>query len=98
MFELVQSHAFEDWIAKLRDRQAKRLIAVRLSRMAIGNFGDAKPLGEGVAELRIHYGPGYRVYYQMRGNQIILLLCGGDKGSQAADIGRARTIAKSWED
>ena len=98
MFELIQSQAFEDWIARLRDRQAKRIIAVRLSRLANGHFGDVKSVGDGVSELRIHFGPGYRVYHQIRGNQVILLLCGGDKDSQAADISRAKAIARSWED
>lgn len=98
MFELVQSRAFEDWLAKLRDRQARVIVAARLARLAAGQAGDAKSLSEGVRELRIHVGPGYRIYYQVRGSRIILLLCGGDKSTQSTDIARARAIARTWED
>jgi putative addiction module killer protein len=77
------------WLSELRDARARAKIAVRLARLAAGNFGDCKPLLEGVWELRIDWGPGYRVYYARAGKMCILLLCGGDKRKQAADIERA---------
>jgi putative addiction module killer protein len=78
-----------EWLAKLRDRQARARVAARLNRLAAGNFGDCKPLESGVWELRVDWGPGYRVYYAMAGRQCVLLLCGGDKRKQAGDIQRA---------
>ena len=98
MYKLLQSSAFKTWIEDLRDRKAKRVIAVRLGRLQEGLFGDAKAVGDGVREARIHFGPGYRVYFQVRGNEIILLLCGGDKSTQSADIVRAKAGAKAWKD
>ena len=80
---------FGEWLRTLRDRQAQVRIAVRIDRIALGLFGDAKPLREGVCELRIDYGPGYRVFYAIAGRTVLLLLCGGDKRTQAADIARA---------
>jgi putative addiction module killer protein len=80
---------FGEWFDGLRDRHAKERIAVRVDRLALGLFGDAKPLREGVRELRIDYGPGYRVYYAIAGRSIVLLLCGGDKRGQRPDITRA---------
>jgi putative addiction module killer protein len=80
---------FGEWFSGLRDSSARAKIAVRLDRLALGNFGDCKPLREGVWELRIDCGPGYRVYYGMVGKECILLLCGGDKRKQTADIARA---------
>jgi putative addiction module killer protein len=74
------------------------LIASRLDRLAYGHAGDAEPVGEGVSELRIHHGPGYRVYFQQRGTTIIVLLCGGDKGSQAKDIKAAKRLASEWSE
>lgn len=97
MFKLVRSAAFENWVNELRDKQARNIIAARLTRLANGAFGDTKTIAEGIRELRIHIGPGYRVYFQQRGNEIILLLCGGDKSTQSADIRRARLIARDWE-
>ena len=78
-----------NWLAELRDAQARARVAARLNRMAAGNFGDCKPLASGVWELRVNWGPGYRVYYAMAGHQCVLLLCGGDKRKQASDIRRA---------
>jgi putative addiction module killer protein len=78
----------------LRNRAAVQRIAVRLSRMQLGNLGDIAPVGEGVSEARIHYGPGYRLYFVRRGEVVIVLLCGGDKSGQARDIERAKTLAK----
>lgn len=84
-----------DWLAGLADAQAKARIAARIARLAVGNFGDCKPVQGGVSELRIDWGPGYRVYFAMAGRQCVLLLCGGDKRKQAADIKRA---VEYWRD
>jgi len=74
------------------------LIFARLDRLAYGHIGDAEPVGGGISELRIHHGPGYRVYFQKRGNTLIILLCGGDKSTQTKDIKQARRLADSWDD
>ena len=74
------------------------MIASRLDRLAQGHAGDVKPIGDGISELRIHYGPGYRVYFQKRGSAIIVLLCAGDKGSQAKDIKTAKHLAEAWSE
>lgn len=97
MFRLKQSETFLKWHRKLEDGKAKALIAIRLHRLAQGHAGDAAPVGDGIYELRVHYGPGYRVYYQHHGETIILLLCGGDKGTQKRDIRSAKRIAGEWE-
>jgi putative addiction module killer protein len=89
-----QSDTFKDWFSDLRDQNAKRRIAQRLVRVQSGLFGDVKPIGEGVSELRIDYGPGYRIYFAQRGAELIILLCGGDKGTQDRDIRTARAMAK----
>ena len=96
MFELKQTETFRKWRTKLRDERAKALIASRLDRLAYGHIGDVGPVGEGISELRIHYGPGYRVYFQRRGNTVLVLLCGGDKGSQTKDIDTAKRLASEW--
>ncbi|KQO75682.1 type II toxin-antitoxin system RelE/ParE family toxin [Rhizobium sp. Leaf262] len=96
MIELRQTTVFARWESRLRDKRARTLIAARLMRLAAGLPGDVEPVGEGVSELRIHHGPGYRVYFQQRGNLLIVLLCGGDKGSQARDIAAAKKLAKEW--
>lgn len=83
MVELRQTETFRKWWTKLRDQRARALVAARLDRLAYGLAGDVQPVGEGISELRIHFGPGYRVYFQQRGTTILVLLCGGDKGSQA---------------
>ena len=80
---------FDDWLSELADARAQAKIATRINRLAAGNFGDCKPLQKGVCELRIDWGPGYRVYYAMVGKVCVLLLCGGDKRKQSADIARA---------
>ena len=98
MFHLKQTETFRRWERKLRDQKARALIAARLLRLASGLAGDVAPVGEGVSELRIHYGPGYRVYFQRRGAEIIILLCGGDKGSQERDIRAAKQIAAAWSE
>lgn len=81
-------------MANLRDRRAARIIAMRIDRAAFGNFGDAKPVGEGVNEMRVHYGPGYRVYFVQRGKTLVILLSGGTKKTQAKDIKKAKELAK----
>ena len=96
MRELKQTETFRKWRTKLKDERARVLIASRLDRLAFGHAGDAEPVGEGINELRIHHGPGYRVYFQQRGDTIIVLLCGGDKGSQDKDIKAARRLAAEW--
>ena len=98
MTELKQTGTFRKWWKKLRDERARALVAARLNRLAYGLAGDAEPVGDGISELRIHYGPGYRVYYQQRGATIIVLLCGGDKGSQAKDIETAKRLAAEWKE
>ena len=94
MFEVIQTDEFEAWLEGLRDRRARVQIAKRIVRVQSGLLGDVEPVGEGVSELRVHYGPGYRLYFVRRGQVVIILLCGGDKGSQARDIPRAKDMAK----
>lgn len=84
------------WESKLKDQRAKAAIAARIFRLANGLPGDVSPVGQGVSELRIHYGPGYRVYFQQRGTEIVILLCGGDKSSQPRDIETAKRLANEW--
>jgi putative addiction module killer protein len=97
MLELKQTETFLKWRMALRDERAKGLIASRLDRLAYGHAGDAAPVGEGISELRIHYGPGYRIYFRKQGAVVILLLCGGDKSSQAKDIKLAKRLSKELE-
>lgn len=97
MVEILKTDTFHDWFEDLRDTRAKARILARIDRLALGNPGDVKPVGEGVSELRIDYGPGYRVYFSQRGRLIAILLCGGDKRTQDADIAEARRLAETWE-
>ena len=97
MIEVRRTGAFIDWLVALRDVAARARIAKRIDRIAQGNFGDAKSVGDGVSELRFTFGPGYRVYYTRRGDIVVILLCGGDKSSQEQDIERAKAIAKEIE-
>jgi putative addiction module killer protein len=97
MFELRRTAEFLSWFQDLRDRAGAQRIVVRLERMARGNLGDVKPVGEGVSEARIKSGPGYRLYYVRRAEVVIILLCGGDKSSQDRDIARAKAMAKEIE-
>ena len=85
---------FSKWLRGLRDRLARVRIQARIDRMRAGNVGDVKPVGEGISEMRIHYGPGYRVYFTRRGSRLIVLLAGGDKSSQPDDIRKAIELAK----
>jgi putative addiction module killer protein len=98
MLEIRQTEEFERWLARLKDAVARAKILVRLRRLAFGNPGDVKPVGGGVSELRIDYGPGYRVYFTQRGSVILLVLCGGDKRTQQRDIKRAIAIIDELED
>lgn len=96
MIEVCQTGLFRDWLDDLRDGIAVKAIKRRIARVQIGLFGDAKSVGDGVLELRVNHGPGYRVYYARRGSVLVLLLCGGDKASQARDITRAKALAQDW--
>lgn len=86
MIALIKSDPFDLWLVGLRDRQARAGIATRIRRLSLGNPGDVKPVGEGLSEMRIDYGPGYRVYFMQRGPLVLLLLCGGDKSSQEGTL------------
>ena len=103
MIELLRYRRAEDdepftaWLDTLRDKVAQARIRVRLRQVQAGNFGDCEPVGEGVIELRIHVGPGYRVYCGRHGRTVVILLCGGDKSSQAADIKRAKAFWSEWK-
>ena len=98
MIEFKQTETFRKWRVRLKDDRIRALIASRLDRLAFGNAGDVKPVGQGISELRIDYGPGYRIYYLKRGATIIILLCGGDKSSQARDIKTAKRLAEEWSE
>src|SRR4051812_38428508 len=96
--QIFKSATFDEWFSKLPDRQAKARIAARIDRLAVGNPGDVKPVGSGVSEMRIDFGPGYRVYFAQRGSKVVVVLGAGDKRTQDADIKRAIEIAASWKD
>ncbi len=98
MFTIRETPEFADWLAQRRDVQGRARIARRIYRLAEGNPGDVKPVGEGVSELRIDYGPGYRVYFVQDGKVVIVLLCGGDKSSQSRDIAKAKLLAKALKE
>ena len=95
MIEVCQTELFSKWLSSLSDRQARVRIDIRIYRLSLGNPGDVKPVGEGVSELRIDYGPGYRVYFVRRGQTLIVLLAGGDKQTQDRDISAAIALAKN---
>ena len=94
MIEVRRTERFVVWLNAVRDARAVAKIAIRIKRLADGNFGDVAPVGEGVSELRIHHGPGYRVYFVQRGEMVVILLCGGDKATQTRDITLAKALAK----
>ena len=98
MIEVIQSLAFTRWLESLRDLQARVRIQARIVRLRIGNFGDVKPVGEGVSELRIDYGPGYRLYCVQRGARLIILLAGGSKRTQNKDIKTALALARNLQE
>ena len=94
MIEIRQTTEYSRWFAKLRDPNAKARIGIRIRRVGLGNFGDVKSVGEGVLELRVDYGPGYRVYLVRNGDTLVILLCGGDKSTQSRDIKTAQKLAQ----
>jgi len=95
MIEIRKTDLFANWLDNLRDVKAKARVLVRIERLASGNAGDVKPVGEVVSEMRIDYGPGYRVYFIQRGSELIILLAGGDKSSQSRDIKTAIRLAQN---
>lgn len=97
MIEIRETQVFVDFIEDLVDERAQAKIAARIERLANGNAGDVVPAGEGVSEMRIHYGPGYRIYFTRRGQTVVFLLCGGDKSTQDKDIKTAKLLAKNLE-
>ena len=98
MIEVRKTEVFSSWFNSLRDKRAKARIQARIDRVEVGHFGDVAPVGEGVSELRIFYGPGYRVYFVKQGLAVVILLSGGDKSTQNADIVQAKELAKQIED
>jgi putative addiction module killer protein len=98
MLEIRKTQIFSNWLDNLRDLQGRARVMARIERLALGNPGDVAPAGEGVSELRIHYGPGYRVYFKRRGEQLIVLLAGGDKSTQTKDIELALDLARGLEE
>lgn len=96
MFTILRSATFDRWLRRLRDRQAINRIVARLLAVESGHLGDVRSVGDGVSEMRVHHGPGYRIYFITRGAEVIVLLCGGDKDSQRRDIERAKRMAKEW--
>ncbi|MCO5072070.1 MAG: type II toxin-antitoxin system RelE/ParE family toxin [Rhizobiaceae bacterium] len=98
MFDVQETDAYSDWFQSLRDTNAKARILMRVRRLSLGNPGDVGPVGQGVSEMRIHYGPGYRVYYVQHGAAIVILLCGGDKSSQKDDIANAIELAAALKE
>jgi putative addiction module killer protein len=97
VLQIRKTDVYAKWIDNLRDLQGRARILVRVERLAAGNPGDVKPVGNGVAELRVQFGPGYRVYFTQRGSDIVILLAGGDKSSQSTDIQTALQLAKNLE-
>ncbi len=95
--EIRATEKFSDWLSALKDRTARAKILVRIDRLKLGNPGDVKPVGKGVSEMRLTYGPGYRVYFIPRGETVIVLLAGGDKGTQDTDIKTALALAEEIE-
>jgi len=98
MIAIRETEEFKTWIRGLKDRIAQSIINARIRRVSAGNFGDVEPVGGDVSELRIDYGPGYRVYFTKRGRELVILLCGGDKSSQSRDVKTARQMADSLEE
>ncbi|PRW84449.1 type II toxin-antitoxin system RelE/ParE family toxin [Pseudomonas fluorescens] len=96
MKTIKQTTTYMTWARKLKDQRAKAAIAARIIRLANGLAGDVSPVGQGVSELRIHYGPGYRVYFAQHGEEVVLLLCGGDKSTQSRDIEAAKKLSIQW--
>ena len=98
MVDIIKSTTFDRWLRKLRDPRARARIEMRIRRLELGNPGDVEPIGSGLSEMRIDYGPGYRVYYMQQRSVLVVLLCGGDKSTQKNDIKKAKEIAAEWKD
>jgi len=98
MVDIIKSATFDRWLRKLRDPRARARIEMRIRRLDLGNPGDVEPIGSGLSEMRIDYGPGYRVYYMQQRSVLVVLLCGGDKSTQKNDIKKAKEIAAEWKD
>jgi putative addiction module killer protein len=98
MIEVRQTEIYAKWFGSLRDRQARARIDVRIRRLSVGNFGDIKPVGEGFSEMSIDYGPGYRIYVAQSGRELVILLAGGDKRSQTADIKTAKRLWRAFKE
>lgn len=98
MIEIRETDVYHVWFETLKDKRAKARIDVRIRRVSLGNFGDVRLVGKGVSELRIDYGPGYRVYFIQHGNILVILLCGGDKSTQAKDIQRVHELTQALEE
>lgn len=96
MFDVIATEQFDAWLRGLKDRQTRNRIVGRIIRMENGNLGDVKPVGSGVSEARLQFGPGYRLYFIQRGPVMIVLLCGGDKSTQSDDIAEAIRLASEW--
>lgn len=94
MWTVLTTEVFDVWYSSLRDRAVARRIQARIDRAALGNFGDCAPVGEGVSEMRIHHGPGFRLYFVQRGVEVVILLAGGDKSTQVSDIATAKALAR----
>ncbi|MDO8723907.1 MAG: type II toxin-antitoxin system RelE/ParE family toxin [Syntrophales bacterium] len=98
MIEIRQTETYRKWFDSLKDKNTRIRIDIRIRRLSLGNPGDVKPVGEGIFEIRIDHGPGYRVYYVQKKNQIIILLAGGDKSTQSRDISKAQELARKLEE
>jgi len=98
MKRIIKSDIYDKWLKKLKDKIGKAIIRQRIDRLANDNPGDVEPIGEGCSELKIHFGPGYRVYFKDTGKEIIILLCGGDKSTQQKDIEKAKEIARNYKE
>ncbi len=97
MIVVRETENFKAWMQSLKERATRAIINARIKRLSGGNYGDVKPVGNGISELRINYGPGFRVYFMQRGSELIILLCGGDKATQRKDIETAKSIAANLE-
>lgn len=98
MYSVLKTEEFDRWLSRLRDAKAKARIAARIRSAELGNLGDVASIGDGVSEMRVHFGPGYRIYFTVRGRQLVILLIGGDKSSQRRDITRAKLLAASLKE
>ncbi len=98
MYTVLRSHEFDRWLVRLKDVKGRARIVARIRSAELGNLGDVKPIGDGISEMRVHFGPGYRVYFIQRGRLLIFLLIGGDKSSQNRDIAKAKALAETLEE